>query len=445
MKKNQILIALMLSVSMIISGCSRLKTPEELIQPPELNVEKKKLNDALLNNLPQNADLIVLPYARGLKEESSLVNRNIDLDSEREAVALYRDKNTRKIGLIVLDKKSEAWYKKADIKLDAFEVSDYKVMDVNNDGMDEIIIGYYGVTNPYKELNIYKQTENGLEIVFKDRYLAMDVLDADNDGTQDIVISDFGNTEKNSRVSILNFSGDDILKISEIVYPKENEVYSINYGKVNDSTKAFFIDMYVNETYGQTDVVVYKDKKLVSLIDESEIGEIVQSTPIKSADIDDDGIVEIAKMQFIDKVDIKNNFENSFIKNYYKITEALTLELATQIYEDFDLGVNVFFPKSYQNNFSLEKEMGKNELMVYFSSTNINEKTPLLEVKKVDKEFIDSYLGEYQMISELENMVVVAKLFSDTPRSLSVSSKEKYEKMVGDSQDLTLIVKLANI
>ena len=176
MKKIFTLLTIMLMITTVIGGCGVLKTPEELIQPPELNIEKKKLNDALLNYLPQNADLIVLPYVKGMKQESSLINKDIDGDGEKEAVALYRDKNTRKIGLIVMDKENDTWTRKTDIKLDVFEVADYKVIDTNNDGLDEIIIGYYGITNPYKEVNIYVQEQNNLRSIFKERYLALDVL-----------------------------------------------------------------------------------------------------------------------------------------------------------------------------------------------------------------------------------------------------------------------------
>lgn len=115
MKKIFTLLTIMLMITSVIGGCGVLKTPEELIQPPELNIEKKKLNDALLNYLPQNADLIVLPYVKGMAE-SSLINKDIDGDGE-EAVALYRDKNTRKIGLIVMDKENDTWTRKTDINL----------------------------------------------------------------------------------------------------------------------------------------------------------------------------------------------------------------------------------------------------------------------------------------------------------------------------------------
>lgn len=444
MKKTFTMLASMLIFLIILGGCGGLKTPEELIQPPELNVEKKKLNDALLNYLPQNADLIVLPYAKGLKHESSLINKNIDKDEDSEVVALYRDKNTRKIGLIVLDIRNGVWAKKTDIKLDAFEISDYKVMDVNNDGLDEIIIGYYGVTNPYKEINVYKQGEGILKLIFKERYLAMDVLDADEDGIQDIVISDFGNTEKNNRVSVLNVFGENVVKISEIIYPKENEVYSITFGKVNEKTKAFYVDMYVNQTYGQTDVVVYKDKELKSLIKESEIGEIIQTTPIKSVDIDDDGIIEVAKMQFIDRFDKEKATANNFVKNYYKITEALKLDLISQLYEDIDMNVNVTFPISFKNNFFIEKSVGDNEISIYFSPNQSGEESLFMLIKKVDKTQLDALLGEYQLITEMENMAIIAKVM-DEPPNLNSKEKEIYDKMMYDTQDLTLIIKPANL
>lgn len=444
MKRIFTMLASMLILLIILGGCGGLKTPEELIQPPELNVEKKKLNDALLNYLPQNADLIVLPYAKGLKHESSLINKNIDKDEESEVVALYRDKNTRKIGLIVLDKKNEVWVKKTDVKLDAFEVSDYKVMDVNNDGLDEIMIGYYGVTNPYKEINIYKQEDSLLKLIFKERYLAMDVLDADEDGIQDIVISDFGNTEKNNRVSVLNVFEENVVKISEIIYPKENEVYSITFGKVNETTKAFYVDMYVNQTYGQTDVVVYENKELKSLIKETNIGAIIQTTPIKSVDIDDDGIIEVAKMQFIDGYDKENSTANSFVKNYYKITENLNLDLVSQVYEDIDMNINVTFPISFKNNFFIDKSSGENKISIYFSPEQSRKETLFMLIKKVEKTQLDSLLGEYQLITEMDNMAIIAKIM-DEPENLTSEEKEIYEKMRYDTQDLTLIIKPANL
>lgn len=442
MKKKILCIMGLIFMIFVFAGCEGLKTPEELIQPPELNIEKKKLNDALLSFLPQNSDLIVLPYAKGVKNESSIINKDIDSDSEEEAIALYRDKNTRKIGLIVLDNNDGVWAKKTDIKLDAFEISDYKIIDLDNDGMDEIIVGYYGITNPYKEINIYKQENNSLVSIFKESYLAMEVLDADDDGIQDIAISDFGNTEKNNRLSVLNIVSGSVVKVSEIIYPKENEVYSITFGKVNQKLKGFFVDMYVNQNYGQTDVLVYENKELSSIIRGSEIEDIIQNTPIKSVDIDDDGIIEVAKMQFIDKYDVENS-SNSYVKNYYKISDNMELELVSQLYEDTNLNINITFPISFKDNFFIEKESDGSGIWIYYSPKDKVGGEPFMVVKKVDKSKLESLLGEYQLISEVDNMAIIAKLI-EVPQNLSSKDRKIYEKMQYDARDLTLIIKPAN-
>lgn len=442
MNRKILNIILLVVIAIVLTGCEGLKTPEELIQPPELNIEKKKLNDALLSFLPQNSDLIVLPYAKGVKNENSIINRDIDADSDEEAIALYRDKNTRKLGLIVLDKANDIWVKKTDIKLEAFEISDYKVLDLDNDGVEEIIIGYYGISNPYKEINIYKQEKNSLKSVFSGNYLAMEVLDADDDGVQDIAISNFGNTNNNNSMSILNLVSGQVVKVSEIIYPKEKEIYSITFGKINDDKKGFFVDMYVKQNYGETDVLTYKDKELQSIIKNSDIGSIVQSTPIKSADIDDDGIIEVAKMQFIDKYDTEKS-PNSYVKNYYKIGENFKLELVTQLYEDTNLNVNINFPISFKDNFFIQKDTDSSGLWVYYSPKDQNGGIPFMLIKKVEKTNLESLLGEYQLISEADDIAIVAKVI-DRPDGLSSRDRNIYEKMQYDARDLTLIIKSAN-
>ncbi|MGB5822713.1 MAG: hypothetical protein WBH44_01455, partial [Proteocatella sp.] len=196
--------------------------------------------------------------------------------------------------------------------------------------------------------------------------------------------------------------------------------------------------------YGQTDVVVYKDKTLKSLIKESEIGEIIQTTPIKSVDIDDDGIIEVVKMQFIDKLDKEKASANNFVKNYYKITEALELDLVSQLYEDIDMNVNITFPISFKDNFFIDKTVGDNKISIYFSPDKSGIESLFMLIEKVDKTQLDSFLGEYQLITEMDNMAIIAKIM-DVPPNLRSKEKGIYEKMRYDAQDLTLIIKPANL
>lgn len=72
-------------------------------------------------------------------------------------------------------------------------------------------------------------------------------------------------------------------------------------------------------------------------------------------------------MQVIDRYDRENSSANNFVKNYYKITEKLELDLVSQVYEDIDMNINITFPLSFKNNYFIEKTSGEDQISVYFS------------------------------------------------------------------------------
>lgn len=442
--KKQYLALLMIILSVVLVGCDGLKTPESLIQPPELNLEKKKLNDALLSFLPPNSELIVLPVSGNTRQESSVINKNIDSDQELEAVALYRERSSRKLGMIVLDQRNDVWYKKSDIKLDAYEIADYEVIDLDGDGIDEILIGYYGITNPNKVLNIYEQTDTLVKLVYKTNYLALEVLDVDEDGLQEIAISELGSGGEDNKVSIQNFIDGKVELISQLTYPNENEVYSISYGKVNENISGYFVDMYVNQAYGQTDVLIYENRNLKSIIENSEIGDIIQAIPIKSVDIDEDGFIEIAKIPLEDELFTQGNTINSYLKRYYKIKETLELELSAEVYEDIEFNVSIAFPKSYWDKYIISRNVVDGKLIISYRSPITMNVIPILEIIKVDKNQIEEYLEEYNLILDLETFGILGKLETNF-EGLNTQDSINIENMIADSSDLSVLVKPSNL
>ena len=183
---------------------------------------------------------------------------------------------------------------------------------------------------------------------------------------------------------------------------------------------------------------------MFSIIRDSDIKEIIQTSPIKSVDIDDDGITEVAKMQVIDRYDRENSSANNFVKNYYKITEKLELDLVSQVYEDIDMNINIAFPLSFKNNYFIEKISGEDQISVYFSPQQAKKEVLFMVVKKVEKSQLDSLLGEYQLITEMGNMAVIAKVM-DVPENMEYPERTLYDRMKYDARDLTTVIKPANL
>ena len=65
-------------------------------------------------------------------------------------------------------------------------------------------------------------------------------------------------------------------------------------------------------------------------------------------------------------------------------------------------------------------------------------------VKKVEKSQLDSLLGEYQLITEMGSMAVIAKVM-DEPENMEYLERNLYDRMKYDARDLTTVIKPANV
>ena len=79
------MITVLLAVS--LSGCTRISTPEELLEPPELNLDKKAMKDAMEKFLPENSVLTTLPSLPGIDKKDTFSKADLNSDSMDEILA----------------------------------------------------------------------------------------------------------------------------------------------------------------------------------------------------------------------------------------------------------------------------------------------------------------------------------------------------------------------
>lgn len=108
-KKNIIEVIFLILILMSIVSYKALSTPEELMRPPELNVENKQIKDAIGSLLPQGAVLYTPPYVAEQSksfspQEQSFITRDFDNDGEEE-VTLYQIHAFKIWGLLCLKKR----------------------------------------------------------------------------------------------------------------------------------------------------------------------------------------------------------------------------------------------------------------------------------------------------------------------------------------------------
>lgn len=431
MKKSWLLLILLLSF--LIGGCNSLKTPEEIIGPPEVDLEKKIINDLVLSFIPANSELLIIPVEQSDINTEPLLEVNLDNDNDKEILALYRDKTTRKIGLILLDSNQESWTKKYELKLDAFEVADYSVVDLNHDGNFEIILGYFSVTDPYKELIILGNKGNGIEKLYETKYLAIDINDLNPQQEAEIAISVSGNVN-NNRFVILNYKNDMIQKIGEMIYPEDVEIYKISYSKINDNVSAYFVDMYINESTGRTDALSFVNGDLSSILKQNGIMDITQKIPMTSKDINGDGKTELISNEVVFE---SEGIAKLVLSKYYTLNSNMELVLVSQFYDDYDLNIKIGLAPTIRGTIEVEKI--ENMLNFKYKNQQNNSESIFLTVVETANNGIGEYGQGFENILERGERFVFAKV-SDSS-NLTGLDKAEFDSLIQSVNNLSDVIK----
>lgn len=421
------IIFLLCFVPVFLGGCQGLKTPEELIGPPEVNVEKKYLKDTILEFIPDNSELLNLPQGRGANDIDSVMGVNLRDSSEGEIVAVYRGKTDRKIGILILSKEEHIWKRAFELRLDALELSDYLLVDLDGDETKEILLGYFRSSDSVKELLIIGSDQKEIKKLFETQYLALDISRVSEDHYVDLAISS-GGSNNNNKFQIVNYKSGMIQIVGELIYPENNEIYKISYANINVGQKAYFLDMYVDNSTGRTDIVALKDQALISLVRKNDVKELTQEVPTESRDINGDGIVEAIQNRIVEK---KDDMPILIRNSSYNINLNEELILGMESYESFEDNIRISLPPIAYDAIAVKKS--PNGVICSYISQSLGIRIPFLEVRAVDNLEIEDYGFEYTQVDERYGRTILAKLV-DT-EMLEGAEQNEFDKIFRSLQN----------
>ncbi|MBP2028315.1 hypothetical protein J2Z35_002116 [Acetoanaerobium pronyense] len=425
----------------VLSGCTRVATPEELLHPPELNLEKKGMKDAMEKFLPANATFTVLPALDEIEKEDAFTKRDLDGSGTEELIAFYRDKSTKLIGIMVLREKNGVWSSIADIKLKSFEILQYSIKDLDGDGKREIIIGTQGDEQfSYgKKLTILGFNGDSIEPIVEMPYLAGDVYDINGDGFYEVVVTYQDTTTLENRLRVMNYKDEKMNRMAETGLYPGTEPYSIKISGIYDDKKAIFVDSFIGGQEGKTEVFFYTDKSLKDSVEVLGLSLPKKVFPVQSKDMDSNGIMEIG-FPFLPP-DGKNMYEPSkpWVKSYYNITNEGTLKLSKQIYEDYRMGFLFEIPESFTSRYTLEKDDEERVLRVNFIDSQNNPHL-LSEIRIMNKSEWEQTEQVLQVISESSEEITGGRV-EDFSEDLNEEDKALYLRMRSDILNLSNVTK----
>ena len=438
-------VLLAMAVALVFTGCTNIATPEELIEPPELNLEKQSMKEALEKFLPEDSTTTALPNLDGVDKEMAFSPIDLNDDGQLEMIAFYKDKNTKLMGMLILSNKRDKWEKISDIKLNSFDILQFKVLDLDNDKHKEIVLGTYSDESiSYgKKLTILSFKDNKVNPILEMPYAGMALGDLDRDDSYEIAILYQNEEMIENRLRMMRVAGNKVSKIDEKIFPQGVDPYSIAIGNIYDDEEVIFVDSFSGIYEGRTDIFFFKDKKIKDIEDYKGFKLSDKSFPVQTKDVDSDGIMEVGIPFSPPDNDQLYDPLKPWVKSYYKINKDSTMSLVKQIYEDYKMSFLFEIPDSFENNYSITGNETSDKIEINFIASD-KKAYKLAEIKMINKTKWQETDEVLQIISETNDDITGGKV-EDLSNQLTGKDKEQYIKMRSDILNLSNVTKPSGI
>lgn len=438
-------VLLAMAVALVFTGCTNIATPEELIEPPELNLEKQSMKEALEKFLPEDSTITALPNLDGVDKEMAFSPIDLNDDGQLEMIAFYKDKNTKLMGMLILSNKRDKWEKISDIKLNSFDILQFKVLDLDNDKNKEIVLGTYSDESiSYgKKLTILSFKDNKVNPILEMPYAGMALGDLDKDDSYEIAILYQNEEMIENRLRMMRVSGNKVSRIDEKIFPQGVDPYSIAIGNIYDDEEVIFVDSFSGIYEGRTDIFFFKDKKIKDIEDYKGFKLSDKSFPVQTKDVDSDGIMEVGIPFSPPDNDQLYDPLKPWVKSYYKINKDSTMSLVKQIYEDYKMSFLFEIPDSFGNNYSITGNETSDKIEINFIASD-KKAYKLAEIKMINKTKWQETDEVLQIISETNDDITGGKV-EDLSNQLTGKDKEQYIKMRSDILNLSNVTKPSGI
>lgn len=434
-------------IMLFISGCSfsNFET-SNLMHPPKATGEmaqiqaliEKTVGADILFKYPQNGDF-----------KSAIIMHDLDGDSQDEAIAVYQlvAQGTQSY-IMIIDKVGDNWQVIKTLNAQGTDLDKVCFGDINGDGKDDIVLGWSSYTSYGKELTVILYEDGNYNVLTpSETYSDILVNDFDGDGKSEILTLSVSKREDTQ----LNDDENKAAKAKLIKFNQETRKFNtigsalidstvvkynhVKFGKIDNIQSGAVIDA-VTEKDRTTSEVIYwdkSDKKLKAPLYNAKTMSstaFLRDSAIPSSDINNDGIIEMPKVDLTDGSSEKFTYILSWFK--YNTTNYESDYVESIIMNSKDSYILVVPGKwkgetqgAYKIRFTYDYDM---------KTLRIFEQIETAGQSVKDREFLDIFVlskkeyedlpnkNDYHVLVQENNKVYVATV--DENSELAISAEE---------------------
>lgn len=357
----------------LMSGCDIFPTEnDELLTAPQLTGELSPIIKALENRIGKS---YTLRYPSGGDRRSAVVLKDINADGTDEAFAFY-SKGEDDMHLNMITLVGDNWRSVDERKLTAGGIERIDFYDIDNNGTEEILVGWeiYGTTE--KQLAVYNATNNRLNLMLLQKYTAYTCCDIDEDEQGEIFLQLLSSADPANRAYIFEKEGDKLTEASSCAMDRNvKSIISQNVSVLSTGQSAIYVDE-LKSAGAVTEVFFLSQGKLVNPLLDTTGGETLKTeraASLSCVDINRDELLEIPVAEEIPSV--TGSTEKCYYTKWCSFNGEVLTTQCTYLINQND-GFYIDFPEKWIGNIAVYRD-GEKRIRRFF---NINEEGAHTEI-----------------------------------------------------------------
>jgi hypothetical protein len=348
----------------LISGCAIIPADiSELESPPKLTSEQQAIENALESKIGNNKFTLKYPLEGDYR--SAFVLKDIDNDGTPEALACYSPSNGNAGPHIAfLDKINGKWKDISDIGSEGNEIDSIAFGDFDGDGVDQIAVGWRSFNSTDLTLMVYKKSGDGFTKTNLGSFTEMQTLDMDNDGNPDILLMKLNSDEKIATAQLISYRGGKLAVVAQA--PLDSTVTSyagVYVTQLDEHTKGVLIDGYKSAHSMVTELIYYKEGKLISPFYKQATHTVtltMRPVTYQCLDINHDNVFEIPMPVSLPYVPDKANDNKNWLVRWSVFDGKSGLVPKLSCVMNYTENYYFIYPKNWGTKVTVDKHAGDN-------------------------------------------------------------------------------------
>lgn len=403
----------------VLSGCSIITDPKLLMREPSLSSDKSTLLSVINNEIRGEMKGATIVRPRNSNDVSSIRVADLNQDGIKEAVVFYEtpEEVVRLHGLI-LNNINDQWRVQAKFDIEGQILESFELKDMTGNGNINIVVGYSSENNDaQKGLTVYAYKGNKVENLVSLPYNYYMIDDLNQDGRADLTVVTL-RKEQYAIITTYQYNNDLFQELDHIQLDDHiQEYYNIVHGNVTNKHRGIILDAALGGKNAYSHIIIMQDGKLVDLVNQDYT---YKSYPILSGDVNNDGILEIGRLDIPKGWEYITYDEIPWFFSYYQWDEEKGLKFVMQQYMDYAGRFYFDFPSEWYGNVTIDtKNSDKNR---YIRFIRIDNNETLAEIRFFSRSEWEQYKDTWELLDSDKDKMI--GFLSHTDTKFDKSEKE---------------------